>query len=312
MDEPLPIPDAPPQWDAIQRDISCPLCDYNLRGLIAPRCPECGYRSTWPQLLDPWRIHPYLFEHHPRHNWRSFWKTAFCDLRPLKFWSLLQPQHKPDVRRLAIYWLLNTLAGVLIFAMLQFIACAIWQHYGYQYHTVVISNYRPWPPPPPPPPPPDFPSPAFFALAWNHFDLALPFWFAFAYNAWMLCTLLAMRFFSISLRGSWLNMAHVFRCIVYSFDGAAWAAILSWLPLLVLDRGSPWTGSPSADSMVSYFVPFIAMSWLFAFFRLTVAQYRYLRFSHAWAVVLATQIIPALVFLNLYALYLLATLPVHP
>ena len=24
------------------RDISCPLCRYNLRGLLSPRCPECG------------------------------------------------------------------------------------------------------------------------------------------------------------------------------------------------------------------------------------------------------------------------------
>jgi DNA-directed RNA polymerase subunit RPC12/RpoP len=25
-----------------QRDIACPLCGYNLRGLTSPRCPECG------------------------------------------------------------------------------------------------------------------------------------------------------------------------------------------------------------------------------------------------------------------------------
>ena len=24
------------------RDVSCPLCGYNLRGLTVPRCPECG------------------------------------------------------------------------------------------------------------------------------------------------------------------------------------------------------------------------------------------------------------------------------
>jgi hypothetical protein len=24
------------------RDVGCPLCDYNLRGLVSDRCPECG------------------------------------------------------------------------------------------------------------------------------------------------------------------------------------------------------------------------------------------------------------------------------
>src|SRR5687768_18521450 len=31
----------------------CPLCDYDLRGLAEPRCPECGYRFTWEELRDP-------------------------------------------------------------------------------------------------------------------------------------------------------------------------------------------------------------------------------------------------------------------
>ena len=25
-----------------ERDMACPLCHYNLRGLMSPRCPECG------------------------------------------------------------------------------------------------------------------------------------------------------------------------------------------------------------------------------------------------------------------------------
>ena len=46
--------------------LHCPLCEYNLRGLSEPRCPECGYRFEWAELRDPSRrLHPYLFEHHP-------------------------------------------------------------------------------------------------------------------------------------------------------------------------------------------------------------------------------------------------------
>ena len=47
-------------------DALCPLCQYNLRGLQEPRCPECGYRFTWEEVLDPSRrLHPYLYEHRP-------------------------------------------------------------------------------------------------------------------------------------------------------------------------------------------------------------------------------------------------------
>lgn len=44
-----PIPtEAPPagspDWATLHEDVRCPLCDYDLRGLTEPRCPECGYR----------------------------------------------------------------------------------------------------------------------------------------------------------------------------------------------------------------------------------------------------------------------------
>lgn len=71
--------DGPPEWAAIEADVFCPLCDYNLRGLTEPRCPECGFRFDWPHVLDPTRrLHPYIFEHHPERNFRSFWQTAFA------------------------------------------------------------------------------------------------------------------------------------------------------------------------------------------------------------------------------------------
>jgi hypothetical protein len=76
------IPAAAPDWAAQREDLLCPLCEYNLRGLTDPRCPECGYRFDWDQLRDEkLKTHPYLFEHHPERNAWSFRKTATGCLR---------------------------------------------------------------------------------------------------------------------------------------------------------------------------------------------------------------------------------------
>jgi hypothetical protein len=67
---PMTNPESP-DWDTIPHEVHCPLCEYNLRGIRDPRCPECGYRFEWPDMLSPRRAdHPYLFEHHPERNFR--------------------------------------------------------------------------------------------------------------------------------------------------------------------------------------------------------------------------------------------------
>jgi hypothetical protein len=36
------------------RDVDCPLCHYNLRGLTVPRCPECGHGlGLAVSIIDP-------------------------------------------------------------------------------------------------------------------------------------------------------------------------------------------------------------------------------------------------------------------
>src|SRR5438105_3920894 len=73
-------------------DALCPLCQYNLRGLQEPRCPECGYRFTWEEVLDPSRrLHPYLYEHRPDAGPLALWNTLRGGLRPAKFWATLHP-----------------------------------------------------------------------------------------------------------------------------------------------------------------------------------------------------------------------------
>src|SRR5438034_8038460 len=97
--------DSAPNWTNLSREILCPLCSYNLRGLSEPRCPECGHRSTWNDLAAGGNLpHPYLFEQHPQDNARSLFSTLLHSLEPISFWRHLKPAHKPNVRRLFIYW----------------------------------------------------------------------------------------------------------------------------------------------------------------------------------------------------------------
>ena len=94
-----------PDWSAVNNGVPCPLCDYDLRGLSEPRCPECGYRFSWHELLDP-KIapHAYLFEHHPRRNILSFLRTLRATWRPRTFWRSIAPTQPISFRRLLIYW----------------------------------------------------------------------------------------------------------------------------------------------------------------------------------------------------------------
>src|SRR5688572_12140662 len=97
-----------------EQDLPCPMCDYNLRGLIDPRCPECGYTFLWIDLLDPRRRrHPYVFEHHRERNLWSFTRTLLRGLRPARFWSSLLPSQPSDSRRLWIYAMIVTLLSLL-------------------------------------------------------------------------------------------------------------------------------------------------------------------------------------------------------
>lgn len=118
---------SPPDWSSITETFRCPLCRYDLRGLIEPRCPECGYRFDWPDLLNPARReHPYLFEQHPERNLPSFFRTLFGHLRPRRFWRSIRPEQPVVMPRLVRYWL-------LIAAM---IACA------FACYAVLVGLYR--------------------------------------------------------------------------------------------------------------------------------------------------------------------------
>jgi hypothetical protein len=102
------------QSPTIQQDVTCPLCNYNLRGLSEPRCPECGFTFDWREIRDVTRRkHPHLFEHHPDRNLWSFCKTLLGGLNPWGFWRRLHPAQPPNLTRLTIYrWVMKAVAAV--------------------------------------------------------------------------------------------------------------------------------------------------------------------------------------------------------
>lgn len=93
-------------------DLNCPVCDYSLRGLPEPRCPECGYAFEWEELRQRAENRRKWFYEHAE-TFKSHLKTRWRSLRPWSFWRDIQAYTFANPRRLARYqWV--TLAMVLV------------------------------------------------------------------------------------------------------------------------------------------------------------------------------------------------------
>ena len=264
-----------PDWDRVGPEVSCPLCRYNLRGLVEPRCPECGYRFEWPDLLDPARRrHPFLFEHHPEHSDWSFWKTAIGGVRTRHFWASISPAQYPDVRRLTIYWLLAAAISFLGAAS-PYAARLAAEHdwYGFIHGSIwprAVEEIGP-----------------AYVTSW----ILVTVWPWLCYATLML--------FQASMRRAKVDASHVWRCIVYSTDTALWAGLglLLWSALAVAlqlpPKGVGGFIEPAA-------VLFVAAAYVVMVWRLAVAYRYYLQFKHAGWTVVASQVIVGLVVLNIY------------
>jgi hypothetical protein len=295
VESPLLLPD----WAQVADEITCPLCDYNLRGLVEPRCPECGYQFNWHELLNVHRKpHPYLFEHQRDRNFWSFWKTAIGGLRPTKFWKTLTPLQISHPRRLIFYWLAVTLVGLLGPAVLC-LQPSVDQAFGSPSRRV---GYRSSPPV-------LILFGASFGSYWrcefNTDRLLLEvegvklrsdvtqaaLVAAAAVVLWPLGTLLTFMIFQASMRRARIKHIHVLRCVLYSSDGAVWFGLAMVLTICV------YTVLAGFHMGKYYLSPiFVMMSLLVAwiiFFarRLAVANRLYMQMDHPAAVVVATQII---------------------
>jgi hypothetical protein len=240
-----PVPSAPParspDWDAVPHDVLCLLCRYNLRGLTEPRCPECGYRFDWQEVLDPTRhTHPYLFEHHP--NPRGFVRTALGTVWPWTFWGNLNANQRPHRRRLVRYWMLST-ASILVATVAVFVGLSycevnaalsiwgappglgVWDAVVEQWHRFVQNGW--W---------------------YRAVHVETPLVLLGAIVLWPWLSYLALRSLVASIKKAGVDRVHILRCVVYASDFGPWltVALVAYAGHAVYEQWRARAGTPMA------------------------------------------------------------------
>lgn len=119
QENPARLPDGSPDWASIELDVLCARCDYNLRTLTTPRCPECGMEFDWDDVLDRAKRHnEFLFEHawmrRPIRSWIDTWWRC---LRPTHFWQRVSIHESVHVGPLFVF-----IVSSVIFAVVFFVA----------------------------------------------------------------------------------------------------------------------------------------------------------------------------------------------
>jgi hypothetical protein len=298
-----------PQWNASpDDDVGCPLCSYNLRGLVTPHCPECGYTFTWPGLLESRRSgHPYLFEHHPERNVFSFVRTLAGGLFPRRFWRKLTPLHVIRPRRLALYWVLACLPALL--AILMVFGTYVWGVYDVgryaranyiasvatakqseidaivaQYGSVTNAARQ------------LIPSRLDFDLFQqfmrHEYGMILS---SMCYFAWPWMIALMLTVYRRTSRQASIRPAQILRCAIYSADVGAWFSVAALATIVYLIVSALLA---SRVSYLDYTAPaaFIGMHFvmLVGTYRLVTAYSLYLKLRRAWLAVPLASIAVAL------------------
>ncbi len=289
-----------PDWEAIGHAVECPLCEYNLKGLSEPRCPECGFVFHWEEILDRTRHrHPYLFEHHPEKNFRSFVRTVVGGLLPWKFWKSLHPTQGPDLGRL---WRYRT--TVLAITWLPFVGavlCSVWQLRGSGSWAIQWLNGSLLGPL-------EEMMQGRANIATALLEMTYPRTKVAKYIVFMTLVLLSLPtltalplwIFQATMREAKIQDHHVQRCIIYSYDVVVWPAIFVFVVAVSMAVGPLMpvvtlrVYGIATQVMFWSLLVMLPLVWLAMGIRLGFACRYYLRLKHAWAVAAVIEVIVGL------------------
>ena len=300
--------------------LPCPLCGYDLRGLPAGRCPECGHAFEPKELRREASLrHPYLFEHWPRRFYWSIPRTLIGMAMPGRFWRRLRPEMPVRMPPLVFFAIASTLLIVVLlgaswapdvvklamgnraqlkkaeqtYASLQ---PAEQRRLDFQHGGAgaFLAVQRSWYP--------GLETKQFWREASYYVDFRDALFVAPTLAAWPWLTLLTLLLFRQSLRQAKIGRGHLLRCCAYSslpllliVPLAAGVALLpgEFKPFRLLGRFDPSDYGTLYQflRLRSEMIVAVPIALLLSGYSLWRAYTRYLRFRHATATVVASQAI---------------------
>ena len=294
-----PVVAAAPNWAEITTEPQCPLCEYMLRGLNVARCPECGFKFEWSEVLEASRRdHPYLFEHFPDRNLWSYFKTVRGAMRPRRFWSLLHPSQRGSIRRLVIYGLWGFMISAAVVLMMPgtfvFARVLLDRQFGHYAQNPRLAHLQQ-----------PFWDEIGERLNWAYTGRATPEMLCVALlviGLWPWILHITLQLFSESMRKARIRPMHVLRCVIYSVDLTLVALLLligSIIGIGAMASEAAKVANIKSSKLVEEMILWvILLTLLFHTYRLGVAYRRYLRFDHSMAVAISAQLITGLSILS--------------
>lgn len=317
----IDLPVQPTEGSA--ESINCPLCDYDLRGLTEPRCPECGHRFDWEELKQRAREkHPFLFESYPNRNAWSFAKTFLAGWRPARFFTILKPHERIRPLRLVLYWVATSAVLTLLFVPILLRQLLATRDSLAQQGQSLANIYQSLPPT----------DPMYKAIITSYGSIAAysnivthPSWervwiqsmrmqsyrmpilpLFVSLLAWPWATFAVLMLCRASLNQARIRSSQVLRCVIYSCDAAA----IFGAALVLFPPDGLYRILELLPRRVAYFIAFPFLLPVFATavlfggyvtYRLWQAHKRYLRLPHALPMAVASQVIVGLCLL-IYAM----------
>ena len=104
------------RWQALL-GVACPRCGASLRGAVGEQCPECGLQLDWSRLLgDAVPVGRWNYEYASRPFWAGV-RTWFAVLRPRRFWRGIPLELAPVADRLRRFRRIAWMVAVVGMAM---------------------------------------------------------------------------------------------------------------------------------------------------------------------------------------------------